>query len=133
MKLTKLELTNFRGFGQEKIELHPQLTLFIGINGAGKTTCLDSLAILLSNIITYVFKRVLGSQIHNSDVGKDSNECSISATTESPVMTWTRIKSKTGNRTGILNQSFVDFIDNLESNIKESSGAINIPLFAYYP
>ncbi|MCY1006996.1 AAA family ATPase [Nannocystis pusilla] len=48
MQIRDIELTNFRGFEALKCELHPECTLFVGINGSGKTSVLDGIAALLA-------------------------------------------------------------------------------------
>lgn len=45
MRIDRLEITNFKKFAQQTFALHPQFTLFVGENGAGKTTVLDALAV----------------------------------------------------------------------------------------
>ncbi|MBV6434643.1 MAG: DNA replication and repair protein RecF [Bryobacteraceae bacterium] len=45
MRIDRLELTNFKGFREFSVELHPHFTLLIGENGSGKTTLLDALAV----------------------------------------------------------------------------------------
>jgi predicted ATP-binding protein involved in virulence len=45
MRIDRLELTNFKGFRELAVELHPHFTLLIGENGSGKTTLLDALAV----------------------------------------------------------------------------------------
>jgi len=47
MILRSLELRNFRGFRDIEIDFDKQLTVLVGTNGAGKTTVLDALAMLL--------------------------------------------------------------------------------------
>ncbi len=48
MKIQKLELENFRGFkGKHEIDFKPDVNVFVGINGAGKTTVLDALSFFL--------------------------------------------------------------------------------------
>lgn len=49
MRITTLELENFRCFEQMKLELHPEFTLLVGINGSGKTAVLEALAIVVSS------------------------------------------------------------------------------------
>ena len=51
MKIKKLELKNFRSFKHLEVEFGDQLNVFVGVNGVGKTSILDSLAILLSRLI----------------------------------------------------------------------------------
>ena len=47
IRAKKITLENFRGFEHLEMEFQPDLTVFIGENGAGKTTILDGLAKLL--------------------------------------------------------------------------------------
>lgn len=47
MRIDRLELVNFRGFERLELELHPRLTLLIGVNGSGKSNALEGLAVAL--------------------------------------------------------------------------------------
>jgi predicted ATP-binding protein involved in virulence len=48
MRIDRLEIENFKKFVKQTFELHSQFTLFVGENGAGKTTVLDALAVAAS-------------------------------------------------------------------------------------
>lgn len=48
MKIYQLALHNFRRYEHARFQFHPQFTVLIGNNGAGKTTVLDALAMLLN-------------------------------------------------------------------------------------
>ncbi|WP_374259047.1 AAA family ATPase [Aquabacterium sp.] len=48
MKIHQIELHNFRRYEKARFQFHPQFTVLIGNNGAGKTTVLDALAMLLN-------------------------------------------------------------------------------------
>jgi predicted ATP-binding protein involved in virulence len=48
MRVERLELTHFRGIRQLTLEFPTQITVLVGINGAGKTAILDAIAMLLS-------------------------------------------------------------------------------------
>jgi predicted ATP-binding protein involved in virulence len=52
MKIKSLKLENFRGKAALNLTLGARLTLLMGINGSGKTTILDALAIGLGTIAT---------------------------------------------------------------------------------
>lgn len=43
MKVKWLDIENFRGIRKMRIDFHPQLNVFAGKNGAGKTTVLNAL------------------------------------------------------------------------------------------
>ncbi len=47
MRIDRLELRNFKKFAAFELNLHPQFTLLIGENGAGKTSVLDAIAVAL--------------------------------------------------------------------------------------
>ena len=49
MEINALHINHFRGFKQLKLDFSKRTTVFVGINGVGKTALLDCLAILLSH------------------------------------------------------------------------------------
>lgn len=48
MRINQLVLQNFRRYELARFQFHPQFTVLIGNNGAGKTTVLDALAMLMN-------------------------------------------------------------------------------------
>ncbi len=52
MYLKKVTLKNYRCFENIDIDLHPQLTVIVGVNGAGKTAILDGIAVGLAPILS---------------------------------------------------------------------------------
>ncbi len=50
MKLSKIQISNFRCFETLTVPLQPDVNVFVGVNGAGKTSILDSIAIALYDI-----------------------------------------------------------------------------------
>ena len=54
MKIEQLELCNIRGFKKQKFTFSNQLNLFVGVNGSGKSTVLDSMAISLSWLVNRI-------------------------------------------------------------------------------
>jgi predicted ATP-binding protein involved in virulence len=51
MQINRLTLTNFRAFEQAEFEFQPGMNLLVGINGVGKSTVLDALRIMFSQIL----------------------------------------------------------------------------------
>ena len=47
MRIHQLRIRNFKCFEDRSLDLHPQFTLLVGDNGAGKTTVLDALAVAM--------------------------------------------------------------------------------------
>lgn len=53
MVAEKVVLNNFRGFvGDHQVSLHPHLTVLVGLNGAGKSSVLDAMAVNLSGAVS---------------------------------------------------------------------------------
>jgi predicted ATP-binding protein involved in virulence len=51
MRLEKVQITNFRCFESLDVPLQPDVNVFVGINGAGKSSILDAIAIILYDIV----------------------------------------------------------------------------------
>lgn len=60
MKIRKIRLENYRGFKQFDLELHPKLTVIMGVNGCGKTTLMSALMLVLWSYIMAYKKDVRG-------------------------------------------------------------------------
>ena len=78
MRLTQLQLNNFRGATDISIDLHGQLNVFFSVNGAGKTTILDALAIGLSWLANRIrTKTAYGRSIQELDIQYNKSQCSL--------------------------------------------------------
>ena len=88
MKVKRLKMTSFRGISDLTLEFNAsEPTVFIGINGVGKSSILDCLAVLLSRLLaqiqfelefhpSFLFVKVPGDQsFGEQDIAK---ECSFS-------------------------------------------------------
>ena len=51
MKINHLTLAQFRAFEQAEINFQPRINLIVGVNGVGKSTVLDALRIMFSQIL----------------------------------------------------------------------------------
>lgn len=102
MHVLELELQNFRRFSEQKIHFGKRLTVFAGINGAGKSTALAAVSKLLS---WYVRRMVspqatgAGAPIAETDIRNGSGTARIAITVdllpESPdPISWSLAKSK---------------------------------------
>jgi predicted ATP-binding protein involved in virulence len=45
MRIDRLTVQNFKGFEHREFTFHPQMNLLVGVNGTGKTSVLDALAV----------------------------------------------------------------------------------------
>lgn len=137
MKIANLDIENFRGIQKLNLALDQHLTLIIGSNGVGKSTVLESIAILLSWLTARVRSpRGSGRSISESQIYNKSNTAIITLQLSSPEEeAWDVFKTRKGrvslkkpNMSALKMQA-----DNLREIITISEGKCSIPVFAYYP
>ena len=136
MKLKQLKAKNFRPFKELNINFGEQLTVLVGVNGAGKTSILDILAIMLSRLIGRIRStKGTGRFFTDSDIRQGSNETanSIEIELNQESVSWRVAKTRRGRKkqtiTDLRNiKGIVEKIyDSLEKDDKSS-----IPLALFY-
>ncbi len=100
MRIERLEIENFRGIRKMELELHPRMNVFVGVNGAGKTTILDAAAILLSRFVGAMKEDPFfpSSPIERTDMthGCSNTKLSIRVIADDiSVLSWGRRRSST--------------------------------------
>ncbi|MDR2116975.1 MAG: AAA family ATPase, partial [Planctomycetaceae bacterium] len=71
MHIKKIIIENFRGIRKMELELHPKLNVFIGTNGAGKSSVLDIIAMIFSRSPIFSDGNVLS--INYKDIRKGAD------------------------------------------------------------
>jgi predicted ATP-binding protein involved in virulence len=132
MKIKQLQINSFRGFDNLNLEFNRnQPTVFIGINGAGKSTILDCLAILLS-LLTVKIENSQNSPLsfNETDIKNGSlsthNEIAISYE-NSQEFRWSLSKVMEGEEKG--NSDDFSELEALVKQIRNNS----LPVIVYYP
>lgn len=76
MKLKNLQIENYRSIENLSIDFHQQLNVFVGANGAGKSTILDAVATSLSHLIRRIENpNRTGLQISYEDIRNETDAC----------------------------------------------------------
>jgi predicted ATP-binding protein involved in virulence len=141
MKVKQLSVQSFRGIGDLTIKFREtQPTVFIGVNGAGKSSILDCLAILLSHFVGRLrtslgYKRPSADArrfFEEQDVKKGREEVYAEVSTSLYLwdeVTWslTRRESKTVRKDVEL-RPVIDYIHERLDLVEA-----NLPLVVYYP
>jgi len=139
MKITKLNLKNFRDAQALSLELYPKLNVFVGVNGSGKSTVLDAIAIMLSWPASRIIRSgAPGRPITENDItnGRSSSSIQLSCVIDSKTIEWKLSKNRKGHaasedKTNLLDLK--DYVTAIQNRISETSEKVNIPLFVYYP
>ncbi|MCX5880255.1 MAG: AAA family ATPase [Deltaproteobacteria bacterium] len=140
MKITRLNLTNYRGVHSLSLDFQERLNVFFGVNGAGKSTILDAVAIMLSWAVSRIrySGASSGRPIQETDItnGKSSSSVQLDCIEGDQPIEWRLSKSRKGHgapedRSNLANLN--EFTKRLQGQISERAEKINLPLFAYYP
>mgnify|MGYP003669947783 CR=1 FL=1 len=134
MKIDTLELCNYKGFKKIKFDFHGKLNLFVGVNGSGKSSILDSMALAFSWLVNRIQReRSNGSQIVESDLrnGSEKGYIDIHVTHETTDYRWFLTKSARGSKSA---PASYDGATKLAEVIREEyHDAATLPVIAYYP
>jgi len=139
--LKHLALQNFRRYASAQFQFHPQFTVLIGNNGAGKTTVLDALAMMLNTYFQGAKLATGGGTIRPDDARyiltykegqvfqerKDEVHLEASAYLHGVEVTWRRDIGDRGGKA----KELVRLGAEGRSQIK-SGGSPNLPLLLYY-
>ncbi|MCP4680217.1 MAG: AAA family ATPase [Deltaproteobacteria bacterium] len=138
MKIERLTLTNFRGIREMSLEFNERLTVLAGVNGAGKSTVLDALAILLSwGVARITDPDERGKGIRPSDVSNGANYswAGLVAENDDFRYEWSLLRRKHGfeveTREAVRGE--VDFATPIRERITETNADCSVPLMVLYP
>ncbi|SER37771.1 AAA family ATPase [Giesbergeria anulus] len=96
MKVTRLELWNFRGIKHLTVDFTQRTTVFVGVNGVGKSTVLDALAIALSQLTCRLHERSQAPRMIDLDdirLGAESAQIAITVAINSESVRWVVARS----------------------------------------
>lgn len=141
MHIEEIELENFRGFNQILLkEIPNNLVVFIGINGAGKSTILDAISIMLDSMIFRLYPDVLDLRKDKRLEDEDVNHKSLLATIriKSDFGLWSISKQRNiQNLKMELSQETKKYLSSLQKNWQakdwQDYPQLNLPLAVYYP
>lgn len=144
MRVQRLSLLNFRGVASLTLDFTQRTTAFVGVNGAGKSTILDALAIALSQLIWRINSMPHKARpIALDDIRHGSDFARIGVTVElrgQPV-TWAIVTNR--KKTTLADPRRKSDLDALNAAVKaleserdrmasERQGGCNLPLAVYY-
>lgn len=127
MKLLSMHVKNFRCFTDIDIPFNPQLTVFVGANGSGKTTVLEAAAVLLEQIPLFVDNRYK-IEINLSDIRIGATSAKYTYTISSEDQNYTIHFNYKKEHTSAVDRKILknnsDFINRIKS--------IKLPIVVYY-
>ncbi len=152
MRIEKVRVKNFRCFEQLECQLHPQCNIFVGINGAGKSTILEALAVALGGFLTGI-DGIRSNYIMPSDVHYKMYQAGtrVESQGQFPVEVWAQgvmgekdmasetvlewqreLNGKKRRTTHGHAKAITDYSRNLIDQVRNGSDEVILPLIAYY-
>jgi len=138
MHIHELTLERFRGARQLILPLHEKLNVFVGMNGAGKSTILDAAAILLSWLVNRINREgASGRPVVERDIMNGESSANLVITMlYNGYFSWNLAKTKRGYSVKEASTHLV--LTSIHSKlirekIEKNSGNENLPLFVFYP
>lgn len=138
MKIRSLILNNFRGISELSLEnLDPHVNIVVGVNGAGKTTVLESISILLSWILARLrSQNAKGIFPTDKDVKQNAKDgCSLDITLQNGYR-WIINKKKPNYRRksdAAVKADFSMLTELADSIIESADRGAGVPVLVYYP
>ncbi|MXX07521.1 MAG: AAA family ATPase [Gammaproteobacteria bacterium] len=137
MKIKSLKISNFRGIPDLELTFNDKVNVFVGVNGAGKSSILDCAAILLSRFIWRIRTSAgTGRMFTEADINNSAfetqNEIEISFREE--LISWSVTKTKRGRKQQTITRlgELKEQIDRLRADFLSDEN-IELPLAVYYP
>jgi predicted ATP-binding protein involved in virulence len=137
MRLDKLEIQNYKGIHFMKLNFKGKSAVFFGANGAGKSSVLDCIAVLLSRLIVRIVSDVGTSgqrsfEQQDITIGKKRISCTISVRDGEDKATWTIVKKRKGE--SVLTSNFSEmrtFAKSIRKTVIKNKLS-NLPMIVYY-
>lgn len=133
MKIREISIQNYRGIGSTPFTtaIDPQLTVFIGTNGIGKSTILDAVSIIFSRIINQIkFKKSSGIPFKETDIPSGRFDETIISFLSSEEKEWRIRRQKSPAK--VLFQFDKDYIEHITDRITTTEHNCSIPIFVHY-
>lgn len=96
LAVQRLSLSGYRGLGPQEFSFGPQLTVFIGANGTGKSSVLDALAVMLSQLLDTLWEHPGRQHFQKEDIANDQDALSgeIRAAIDDDEFDWTLVRKR---------------------------------------
>lgn len=139
MMINRLRLNGFRGIREMELEFSEHVNVLVGVNGAGKSSVLDAIAILLSWFPARIrHSSGSGRKIKGLDINNRTHQTiiTIDVSVERNDISWTLAKTKRGRiGEGVKSNlaAMAQIVKDYQRDIQQAENNCALPLLVYYP
>jgi predicted ATP-binding protein involved in virulence len=136
MRVETLHIQNFRGFQDITLNFpKSNVAVLIGINGAGKSSILDCIAIMLAQLVAKL-RNLEVADIETSENDIKINSYSnintiIISTEDKKEISWRMIEEGLYSQNPSFYDELEDYIQNIQENLADNPN-LNLPVMVYY-
>lgn len=146
MRINEISVHNFRGFEDLSVKLHKRITVFVGSNGAGKSSLLEAISIS-AGIFLYGFDGASRSSIKKTDARNVCHEMgsvldlqpqfpvsikAIGIISDQPVE-WECSLNSEKSRTSVGNaKQLTSIASNYQKSVRTGDRSVILPIISYY-
>lgn len=134
MHITKFQVEGFRGFKERmELNLHPNVNVLVGVNGAGKSSLLDGMDMFLFRF-KQNFNIDVGYNYWDNYINDLKEECnfSIHLNHNDLSLEWNACQAKLGALTFNIKPATQQILNNWQQQIISSSSKHKLPIIQYY-
>lgn len=137
MQIERLRVESYRGFQSLELTFEPDVTVLVGVNGAGKSSLLDAIAVMLSDALY----RAAGERprsFDDLDIHTGESACWAELTARFPatpdLVTWSLAHARKGFKRGrSVARGAVMFWAETTQARRSAVQAMSEPIAVYYP
>jgi predicted ATP-binding protein involved in virulence len=141
MHIHSLHLRQYRAALDLELQFHDRMNVFVGVNGAGKSTVLSAISIMLSWLVNRIKGSTSGRPIDEDSItkGKAFTFASIQLNLQASQdqhYAWSLVKTKSGSAHAEHKSQLAEvheYAKLIQENLTSPEQNASIPLFVYYP
>ncbi len=136
MKIRQLNFRNFRGIKEAEILINGKSTVFIGINGVGKSTILSAINIIFAQLINKItrnkFKQLINLESEDVMFGESIASIGVDIEVGNEIFSYKRTIEKRNIKRTHYAEELEKIIEKFKEEYEPDNSLVDMPIYANY-